>query len=135
MKHRVYLTTAVLLLAAARPVMGGDPPVAGERPWEPVSNKRGITVERPGVDGSNLMEFRGRGVIDAPVAAILATFKDVDRATEWMDSCNGSAMVEDVGEWQKIVYNRTHAPWPVSDRDAVLRNLLTFEEQEGRVRL
>jgi hypothetical protein len=128
MRHRVYWAAVLILTAAA-------PALAGERPWEMVSNKQGITVERRHVDGSNLMEFRGRGIVDAPVSAILATFKDVDRATEWMDSCNGSALVEDAGDWQKVVYNRTHAPWPVSDRDAVLRNLLTFDAQAGQVRL
>lgn len=130
MRHRVYLTLAISLLAAAPLKAHGD-----ERPWEPVTSKQGITVERRKVDGSKLLEFRGKGVIDAPIAAVLAIFHDVDRATEWMDSCNGSRMVADVAEYEKVVYNRTHAPWPISDRDAVLRNVLTFDENRREVRL
>jgi hypothetical protein len=87
------------------------------------------------VAGTKLKEFRGRGVIDAPIAAILSVFNDVNAATEWMDSCNGSYVLEDLGERDKVVYNRTHAPWPVSDRDAILRNAVTFDEQDHRVRL
>jgi len=114
-------------LAAASPVLAGE--------WERVGTDDGITVERRRVDGSNLLEFRGRGVVDAPIAALLATFLDVEHATEWMDQCNGSSIVEDAGERHKIVYNRTHAPWPVADRDAVLDNVLSFDERERRVRL
>ncbi len=129
MRHRVYFVSLALS------ILGLAPLARAETPWEKISEKEGIVVDRRHVDGSRLMEFRGRAVIDAPISTLLATFKDVDHATEWMDSCNGSAMIDDVGEWQKVVYNRTHAPWPVSDRDAVLSNQLSFDEKEGVVRL
>lgn len=108
---------------------------AADSAWESVSDQDGVAVERRAVEGSALKEFRGRGTIAAPLAAILAVFNDVDRATEWMDSCARSSLVDDRGERQKVVYNRTRAPWPVSDRDAVLRNDLLFDEAQGRVRI
>jgi hypothetical protein len=110
-------------------------PAHAENPWELVSNKHGIVVDRRPVDGTKLKEFRGRGVIDAPLASILAVFNDVDHAVEWMDSCRASSVVEDRGDRLKIVYNRTRASWPVWDRDAVLRNDVYFDEAEGRVRI
>jgi hypothetical protein len=131
-RRRFRAAMALLLLAAAALPRAAH---AQEAPWEAVANKKGIAVERRHVAGSNLKEFRGRGVIDAPLASVLAVFSDVDRATEWMDSCNGSRSLEDQGERVKIVYNRTHAGWPVADRDAVLRNELIFDEAGGRVRL
>src|SRR5262249_31277850 len=69
---------------------------ADERPWQPVSHRKGIVVERRPVIGSNLMEFRGRGIVEAPLARVLAVFHDVEHATEWLDSCNASSLVEDV---------------------------------------
>ena len=53
-------------------------------------------------------------IVEAPLSTVLAVFNDIDRATEWMDSCNRSSVVQDLGDRQKIVYNRTHASWPVS---------------------
>ena len=70
-----------------------------------------------------------------PVSAILAVFSDVPHATEWMDSCNGSRSVEDISDSEKVVYNRTHAPWPVADRDAVLHNIARFDAAAERVEL
>ena len=103
--------------------------------WQQIKQADGITVYRHVVEGSPLKEFRGRGTVDAPVAAILAVFNDVPHATEWMDSCNGSRSVADIGDSEKVVYNRTHAPWPVADRDAVLHNVARFDAAEHRVEL
>jgi hypothetical protein len=103
--------------------------------WEKVSDKNGIIVDRRPVEGTKLKEFRGRGVIEAPITSILAVFNDIDKATEWMDQCKQSSLVEDHGDRQKIVYNRTKAQWPVSDRDAVLMNNVFFDEVENRVRI
>jgi len=36
---------------------------------------------------------------------------------------------------EKVVYNRTHAPWPVADRDAVLHNIARFDAAAERVEL
>jgi hypothetical protein len=115
-------------------VLAGLPAFA-DQPWEQVSNQQGIIVDRRPVDGSKLKEFRGRGVVDASLAQVLAVFNDIDKGTEWMDSCSGSSVVEDQGERLKIAYNRTRAPWPVSDRDVVLRNEVTFDEREGVVKI
>src|SRR5947209_19425762 len=63
--------------------------------WERVSDKEGIVVERRSVDGSNLKEFLGRGVIDAGVAHVLAVIRDGNRRAEWMPNCNGAYVVEE----------------------------------------
>ncbi|HEX8952678.1 MAG TPA: START domain-containing protein, partial [Polyangia bacterium] len=106
-----------------------------EAGWQQIKQSDGITVYKRVVEGSPLKEFRGRAVVAAPVATILAVFSDVPHATEWMDSCNGSRSVADISDSEKVVYNRTHAPWPVADRDAVLHNLARFDEAERRVEL
>ncbi len=132
MKAIVVAFLGSLVMAASPPLRAEEPEVG---PWQFVKQSDGIVVERRTVAGSPLKEFRGRGTVNAPVSAILAVFSDVPRATEWMDSCNASWIVSDMGDREKVVYNRTHAPWPISDRDAVLRNVLTFDEQRREVRL
>jgi hypothetical protein len=131
------LILASLLLVAPRAHADAPPPPndAQAGPWQFVKQADGIVVDRRVVAGSSLKEFRGKGEIDAPVASILAVFADVPRATEWMDSCNGSHAVRTISERELIVYNRTHAPWPVSDRDVVLHDVVSFDDKARKVQL
>ncbi|HEX4462400.1 MAG TPA: hypothetical protein VIA18_30695, partial [Polyangia bacterium] len=113
------LALAGLMLISARGVARAD---GGNGPWEHVSNKEGIEVERRSVEGSNLKEFLGRGVIDAPVQRVLAVIRDAGRRQEWMPNCGGSWLVEEnMAARTQLAYHRTKAPWPVSDRDSVNR--------------
>lgn len=104
--------------------------------WEQVSNKDGIVVERRSVDGSSLKEFVGRGVVEAPIARVLAVIRDADRRAEWMPSCGASHLVEEnVATRTQIAYHRTKAPWPVADRDSINRAEMRVEVEKHRVYL
>jgi hypothetical protein len=131
------LPLSSLLILVASLLLAGRAhaePTAG--PWEPVSNKDGIVVERRRVDGTNLKEFVGRGVIAAPIARVLAVIRDADRRAEWMPNCGSSYLVEENTETRiQIAYHRTKAPWPVSDRDSVNRATLLVEPAKHRVYL
>lgn len=108
------------------------PPGAG--PWEKVSNKDDILVERRTVEGSNLKEFRGRGVIDAPVARVLAVLQDAPHRHEWMSDCATSYVLEeDHGRRMQIAYHRTKAPWPVADRDSINRAEIIIDLSARRI--
>jgi hypothetical protein len=131
----VLAAAAALLALASLPSPARADSSKETGAWQFVKRADGIVVERRSVAGSSLKEFRGSGVVQAPVAALLAVVADVPRATEWMDSCNGSRTVEDLGDREKIVYNRTHAPWPVSDRDAVLHNVVRVDAAARRLDL
>jgi hypothetical protein len=105
-------------------------------PWERVSDQDGIVVERRAVGGSNLKEFVGRGVIDAPIARVLAVIRDANRRGEWMPNCGSSYLIEENMETRvQVAYHRTKAPWPVSDRDSVNRAEMVVEPDKHRVYL
>ena len=107
---------------------------AGTGPWERVSNEKGIVVERRTVEGSSLKEFLGKGVVEAPIWRVLAVIRDSPHRTEWVSNCTASYTVEedDAARYQ-ISYQRTHAPWPVSDRDSINRAELRVEPEKHRV--
>ncbi len=103
-------------------------------PWEKVSNKNDILVERRTVPGSNLKEFRGRGVVDAPVARVLAVLQDAPHRHEWMSDCSTSYVLEEDHEKRtQIAYHRTKAPWPVADRDSINRAEIRIDLQQRRI--
>lgn len=109
--------------------------VGAEDGWEPIYRQDGIEVHRRTVQGSRLLEFRGRGVIDAPAPRLLAVLRDAERRTEWTDRCVESRLIEQVSPRVQISYNRTSAPWPVKDRDVVLRGETQVDPAGRHVRI
>ncbi len=108
---------------------------AGTGPWEFVRSDDGIVVHRRKVEGFDLHEFRGRGVIDAPLPRVLGVLGDAPRRVEWMERCVESWEVEKIGETGQIAYNRTKATWPVSDRDVVVKGDTVFDVERREVRV
>jgi hypothetical protein len=133
MRHSICLASVLLVVAtftgAAR---------AEERrgPWERVSDKDGIVVERRNVEGFKLKEFVGRGVVAAPIGRVLAVIRDAKRRGEWMPACGGSYLVEEnEAARTQVAYFRIKAPWPVADRDSVNRAEMRVEPDKHRVYL
>jgi len=113
--------------AVAGPTAGG---------WELLKVEHGITVERRRVAGSALRELRGRGLVDAPLAAVLAVLEDEAQRAQQKAGCAGIESGSGrPGARSAILYDRTRAPWPVADRDVVLRADTLLDVAERTVRI
>lgn len=97
--------------------------------WDTITREKGILVSTREEPGRQFPSFRGIGRIDASVWEIIAILEDADNHVDWMHDCNGSRVVAKVDSTHQIVYNRTDAPWPVSDRDIVLKS--NFQVTKG----
>lgn len=104
-------------------------------PWEKVRDDNGITVVRRPMPGTSLHEFRGTGLIEAPIAAILGVLNDAEHRTEWMKEAVAQVTIEQQGDSRVIFYSRTAAPWPVADRDVILQATTTFDTEKKMVRI
>lgn len=98
--------------------------------WKQVLIEQGIAVWNRYEPGRDLPVFKGIGNIDAGLFECLAVMDDTARFTEWQFNCVGARILRQLNEFDRIVYNRTDAPWPVSDRDVVLQG--TVEANLGR---
>ncbi len=114
---------------------GAGDAVPDRGPWQWVRGDNGVAVHRRTVAGSPLHEFRGVGTIYAPIAAVLGVLNDTEHRLEWMKEAAAQILVQQVDDSTVIFYSRTKAPWPVSDRDAVLRATTTFDTQKNVVRI
>lgn len=90
--------------------------------WRHVTSEDGVAVTAREVPGRGFPTFRGVGVIDASIWEILAVLSDVSRHSQWMFRCAEARQLRKLSEMEYIVYSRTDAPWPVSDRDAVFHS-------------
>lgn len=107
--------------------------VPAEGGWKPVAEEDGIVVTSRPSEHSPLPIFRGVGVVDAPLLAVLAVVTDAERHHEWIFSCSASALVAQTSEATGVVYNRTDTPWPVPDRDVVLDSRVELVDGEREV--
>jgi len=122
-------------IGVAQAQTAGAPAVPDRGPWQWVRGDNGVAVHRRTVAGSPLHEFRGVGPIYAPIAAVLGVLNDTEHRLEWMKEAAAQILVQQVDSSTVIFYSRTKAPWPASDRDAVLRATTTFDTQKNVVRI
>ena len=90
--------------------------------WETITREQAILVSTRVEPGRQFPSFRGIGRVNGSVWEVLAILADADRHMEWMHQCNGSKLIKAIDDSNQIIYNRTDAPWPVKDRDVVLRS-------------
>ena len=112
---RTFWPALLLALCVCQSGLGDE-----ESGWQRDATEDGVTVFLHEEPGRNLPIFRGVSTLDSGLYEILAVLDDTSRHTEWMKSCMTSKIIKQVNEFDRILYNRTDAPWPVSDRDVVL---------------
>jgi hypothetical protein len=93
--------------------------------WKQVSQDSGVTIWNRSEADRNLPVFKGTGRVDASIFEILAVLNDTSRHTEWMANCMKAQVLKQINEFDRILYNRTDSPWPVSDRDVVVSATVT----------
>ena len=105
------IALVALLLAAA--ALAAD--------WEVVHEGDGLRVERRDYRGSELDEVRGTVRIRASLNALMALLKDDDFNDQWVYRSGGARILQDAGYPQAYVYGVVDAPFPMTDRDAIVR--------------
>jgi len=102
---------AVLLLVCTVPA----------RAWETVFVEGGVRVQRRPFADSVLMEVRGRVRVAASLNALMALLKDADFNHRWVYRSGGARILQASEYSQAYVYGIVDAPWPMRDRDTVVR--------------
>ncbi len=124
MKKILVMGLAVLLSAS---------PAQAENEWELKKDSKGIQVHTREVEGSPILEYKARMVVDRPLAEVVALYEDETRMPDWFHNCTASRRVEDLGPDQKILYFVIAMPWPVKDRDGVYLRARTTDPATGAV--
>lgn len=97
--------------------------------WEPVYADENLSVQRRDYAGSELDEIKGVVRVKATLNAVMALLKDAQFNREWVYRSGGASILQDSGYAQAYVYGVVDAPFPMSDRDTVVR----FDYQQDPV--
>ncbi len=101
--------------------------------WEEVTDDEGVRVEEKEVAGRNMPIFRGRTTINARIYTILAVLADFDKHPQWQHACMEAALLKEIDPYNRISYNRIDSPWPVDDRDVVVRSVVKVIPEKNTV--
>jgi hypothetical protein len=94
----------------------------GQSPgWESVYEAGDVRIERRDYVGSELNEIRGVIRLKASLNAVMALLKDAAFNDRWVYRSGGARIVQESGYSQAYVYGIVDAPFPMSDRDTVVR--------------
>jgi hypothetical protein len=115
------LSTLLFILLATLPAMAAE--------WELVYEADNLRVQRRDYAGSELDEIQGVVRVRATLNAVMALLKDAQFNRNWVYRSGGASVLQDSGYTQAYVYGVVDAPFPMSDRDTVVR----FDYQQDPV--
>ena len=91
--------------------------------WELVKEKNGIKVYTREIKGKDFKELKMDGIIRGQsLSSFVALFHDLDSYPKWVYSFGEAKVLHHISETEMIYYLRSDFPWPLSDRDFVVRN-------------
>jgi hypothetical protein len=121
--------TALALLFAIAPAL-----VHAQANWEKKREKTGIVVEIRDAPGHDLKESRSSVQFVADLEKVIDVIFDYSRYAEWAPRHVEAREVARPAENVIVSYTISDSPWPVTDRDIVVRNTVT-RRADGSVRI
>ncbi len=119
--NRLFCLLSILLLTTS----------LSAAPWKVVRVDDEITVsERKEMD-RELPSFKGEGLVKSRPFPILAVLADGSRRKEWMHRSGETKVLKQVSDHEAISYQQTLAPWPVSDREVIMRTRVFLIQKEN----
>lgn len=87
------------------------------------------------IEGSSLREFKGEMLVETQLTTLAALLLDGQAAPQWMHQCEKFEVVEQLDPKNAIIYFINGAPWPVSDRDAVVASSMSQDSETLTMRV
>ncbi|MFK7977233.1 MAG: START domain-containing protein [Halioglobus sp.] len=98
-----------------------------DNPWTLEKEENNIRVYTRSVDGSDFAAIRASAVMKTNSDAVAAALGDGNGCAEWRDMCKSSRVLDVVSEEERLIYMVLDLPWPLSDRDVVMRSITAID--------
>jgi hypothetical protein len=99
-------------------------------PWVLLRTEDEIKVSERKEDDRELPSFKGEGLVKSRPFPILAVLADGTRRREWMHRSGETKVLKQVSDYEAISYQQTIAPWPVSDREVIMRTRVFMRKDD-----
>jgi hypothetical protein len=109
-------------------------PFADAKPWRILAKKDGVTIWTREVPGSDIDAVKGETIIDAPIEKLVWVVTTCYRRTDWVKYLSKCDIIEMNKSNRFVAYQAFDMPWPVSDRDFILKGRV-YSDNKGAVRI
>jgi hypothetical protein len=127
------LVCAFLVTALAAATARAELPAEDDEAWtlrKEAGHIRIFTIHQP---GSSFQAFKAVGVLDVPIENLMAVMADPGSCVEWVHNCTESYGFGKGDFHDRYAYSVNDMPWPVTDRDYVLRIQTRGERSSGEI--
>ncbi|WP_353050330.1 START domain-containing protein [Marinobacter sp. C7] len=114
-------------------VTAGELPDEQTADWrlrKEAGNIRIYTTEQP---GSKFEAFKAEALLDTPIENVMAVMINPGSCTEWVHNCSESYAFGRGDFHDRYAYSVNDMPWPVTDRDYVLRIRTRGDRSSGEI--
>ena len=104
-----------------------------QKNWELKVDKEGIKVYTKSSANSSFKSVKTVCTVDATLSRLTAVLLDIDRTVDWVYSTKKCSLLKQVSQSELIYYSEIGAPWPVSNRDFIVRLWAVQDEKTKAV--
>ena len=108
---------------------------AYEDGWAVIGREDNVVISRRAIPGHALPAFRGKGPIDGNVADVLKLLRNVPSINQWAYGVSRAQLLKQVSTDVDLIYLFSHTPWPMRDRDMVVRRTIETIQSDHEYRI
>lgn len=94
--------------------------------WSLAKEKDGIRVYTRKVEGYQIKQTKVETIVDLPIEVLYKVLIDFDHHDDWMVNFSNSELLTSADSATYIYYVEVDAPWPITDRDLVIKGSLEY---------
>ena len=97
--------------------------------WKLEKNKNGIKIYSNVPVGESLKQIKVYTTVHSSLSSIVTLLIDVPNYPQWIYNCSESNCLKKINKKEMIYYSVAHVPWPLDNRDLVLKNEISQDEK------
>ncbi|MCK7549286.1 START domain-containing protein [Marinobacter koreensis] len=131
--RHVMLVTLTLLSASSAALAQSPLPDENQADWQLQTETDNIRIYTTKQPGSTFEAFKAVAVLDAPIENLMAVMINPRSCVEWVYNCSESYGFGEGDFHDRFAYSVNDMPWPVTDRDYVLRIRTRGDHDSGEI--
>jgi len=93
-------------------------------PWELRKDKKDMKIYVRDSPDSPIKQLKMKFTVEASMSAIVFLLQDVAAIPDWVYKCPEAYQLKKINATEDIYYNRVDFPWPLDDRDLIVKNIM-----------